>query len=497
MASIRNLFKPRRMKVVREIIGRVVTVALDKFWVGPFKSIDETVPNYEFWDKLRNGEARGYELSGLLVNAATEAFTAWIMRDEGPTASLEEEDEYTDELLMRLMRRIKSQIAMLINDVQALGDQYVVVNADGSLSIPSPDIVKVERDPLDYRRPTAYIIHTKMDKVDVWDEYRISGRTIRIKNKTNEMLETDFGAIQPGQTLVAEFPNLIGRLPVVHFAHNRSSNETNGKPFAAPVRYLLSWYDDLLLKALKGANRLSNPILAMVNLVDPEEAFHQNSAETGESYVDEDGTIRQREQVEIDSETPVLFTGEGGDVKFVSPPRGFTDDIRNLLKSLYLLFIENKGLPDVIMGFEMSAARASAVEQIKTFFARIEHKRAMLEGQGADEKLGVEAQDGLLAVIDIWLRYRSLTDRRVKVRPAVMHWPELSEADEALTLEWSKVLHDRGTIRDETLVEMSGRIDDPAEEVELAREESEERQSLIERDEEADEDLFVEEDEAA
>lgn len=484
MATIRGMVKKART-TIREIIGKFATVMQEKLWLnGP--TIDRNRTNYRFWDNLRHGRAEGLELAGLLIKPASEIHAAWVMGETGPQAKLEESDEYTDDLLRRLMRRIRGLLATLVVDLYGLGDQFIVVNADGSFSVPSPDTVERIDDPLDYRRAAGWRIRNRFEKVDLIDEYRLDGRTFSIKNKSKDPLETeDFGIIAPDSSVTFEFPNLIGRVPVVHFANNRGTNEVFGRPMADPLYPLLCWYNDLLLKALRGANRLSNPILAFVNLFDPATTMEENSAEVGEEYVDEEGFIRNRPQVNIDEDTPVVFAGEGGDVKFVSPPRGFTEDIRNMLKSLYLLFMEHLHLPDVVMGFEMSAARASATEQIKTFFAWIENRRLMLEGEGSDDLLGVEARFGILAVIDIWLRYRSLTDRKVKVRSAMLEWPALSDFDDELTLKWADAMHKASVIRDETFVDLSGRVKDPAEEIELTNKEIEENKDRFEQDEQA------------
>lgn len=434
-------------------------------------SIDETVPNYEWWDRFRRGKVPGYQLSSLLAKPAAEVMAAWVL-GEGVTAELEEADDYTNDLLRRFMNRIKGLLNDFLIDLYGLGEQYVIVNPDTSLSIPSPDTVDVTWNELDYRKMEKVVISNKLPKAIVTDEYYPNRRIIRVKNTSDKPYILEDGTIIPsGKEATMEFDNLIGRIPVVHFANERSANETHGRPIYAGLVDWFSWYNDLLIKALAGANRLSNPILAFVGLDDPEETEAANSSPIGEEYLDEENIVRQRDQVDIDADTPAVFVGKGGDIKFVSPGTGFTDDIRNMLKVLYLLWSEHLGLPDVVMGFELSAGRSSAVEQIKTFFAKISARRTSLEGAGSDPVLGLDARSGLKALLEIWLEMRALTDAQVKVGSVVMLWPELGSQDETLTKAWADGAHDRGLIRDETYVNLSGRVENAAEEVDLAREE--------------------------
>lgn len=473
-----------RGRRVSEIIGRVAVTTLRI--LGARKTVDETNPDYAFWDEFRHGKKAGYELSSLLAKPATEIMASWVGTPDKVTVSetpppsdptpgpsplhREGDSAYTNELLKRFMGRVRGTLERLFVDLFGLGEQFIVINPDGSISIPSPDTVDPEHDPVDYRKLVKVTIRTKLDGVDVTDQYRLDGRTITIKNTGREPLETAFGVVPARETLTAEFENLIGRLPVVHFANDRGVNETRGRPMYAALITLFGWYNDLLVRALKGANRLSNPVLALFKLSDVDQVQEDNSHDIGETYQDEDGSIRNRDRLAIDDEDPVLLLGEGADAKYVSPGTGFTTDIRNMLKSLYLLFMEHLHLPDVVMGFELSSARASAAEQIKTFFAHIRGRRTQLEGEGTDDLLMVEARGGLMAVIDIWLRMKQLTDPKVVVGPVTMTWPELDEADETMRFNWVKYLYDQGILTDETLAQLSGHVEDVEGEIARARE---------------------------
>ncbi len=181
-----------RGEIVAEMIGRYVigdaqtTIYKSRARV---KSIDETVPDYEFWDKLRRGKLDGYKLGALFAKRVEVIFAAWVL-GRGVTVSLAEsgnpdaEDDprnYTDGELARFLESNKAVLLALYRDHMGLGDQYVIVNADGSLSVPSPDTVTEEHDPLDYRAVTAVRVETRLGEHTVIDEYRAEGRTLTVQ----------------------------------------------------------------------------------------------------------------------------------------------------------------------------------------------------------------------------------------------------------------------------------------------------------------------------
>lgn len=449
---------------VREIIGRSVLVGVD-FWarlrVG--KTVDETQTNYAFWDKFRRGKAKGFAFAGLFAKPIIEITASWVI-GSGFDVKLADESEsdahaYTNDLLRRFIRRVRNRLQTMVIDLYGLGDQYIIVNPDGSLSIPSPDTVSVEYDALDYRQPVKFVVTSKLTKAVVTDEYREDGRTVLVK------------WVDRRPDTVLHFANLIGRIPVVHFANDRGGNETHGRPIYETAYRAFSRYDDLLEKMVDGAELMGNPIPTFEGMEDVAETEEAVSVPTGDTVLDSEGNEVEERKVAFDV-LPALFIGKGGSFKFASPGNGFTDDIRKTLKSIWILIMEYVRIPEVIWGTELSSARATALEQMKTFQMAIEGQRLALEGEGADTELAVEARGGLLAVIDIWLRWRALTDKRVVYGPVTISWPDISERDEDIRLRWSESAHNRGVITDETFVEQSRLVDDAEAEVQKAKAQS-------------------------
>lgn len=458
---------------VREIIGRVARQV--QIWRGTV-SIDKTVTDYLFWDKFRRGMLDGARLAGLFAKPASEIKADWVIGD-GFQVQLATEDEseavtYTNGMIKRFVERVKATMLTMVTDYYGLGNQFVIVNADGSLSIPSPDTVNMEYSEMDYRRAVKATITTRYEKFTVTDEYRDDGRTITLTVLDRTLYERLLGeGWMPGpkdNTLVQLYDNLIGRLPVVHFANDRSANETHGRPMYEALLSLFQRYDAALEKSLDAAEIMANPIPVFEGMEDVDETINANATPSTEQYQDENGQFVNRVRIAFDRFATIII-GKGGKFSFASPTKGFTDDVKSLLKLLFLLVLENLRIPEVVWGGELGQARASASEQMKTFYMHINGRRLALEGMSADESLGASAQGGLHELMDIWLRTVSLIDRRVQVMPLQITWPPLGEANDELNLKWAQALHTDGVITDEAYVGMSGRIEDAAAEVALAK----------------------------
>ncbi len=468
----------RPKQVVAEIIGRVA-VAVPIWRVYTAKAtVDATQTDYEWWDKLRRGKQSGYEFGGLFCQPILQIVSAHVWGDgpqlalaDGAGADADPETDnraYTDALLGRWVAAQTGDMLARLQDLYALGDQTLIVNqVDGTISVASPEAVEVERDPLDWETVRKVTIRTRTDTVEIADEYRLDGRTVTVT-----WLKAVDGH-QVGQKQPFQFQNLIGRLPVVLLANDRGANETNGRPIYEPLRHLFSRYDDLIVKALDGAELMGNPLPTFEGMEDINETIDVNATAEDETYTDREGNTASRKTLAFDR-LAAVFVGKGGRFDFKSPQRGFTEDIRNLLKSLFLLMLDYTRIPEYLWGGAIASSKASAETQMPPFAQYVTFKRGQLEGIGADDMLGAEARGGLLELADIWLRTRALVDPRVVVAPVACTWPEIMGEDEALQLEKIKYADGTGKLTAKTALELLDLVDDEATEIEKAREEGEE-----------------------
>lgn len=446
---------------VRELIGRDDTYQSARMSIyRQYRSIDASVPNYEFFDKLRRGKAKGYSLGGLFCKPIEDIFAGWVF-GKGVTIALTESGDpendndprnYTDGLIADFIKANITTLLTVESDKLGLGDQYIIVNADASLSIPSPETVTVKRNDIDYRTVESYCITTVLEKYTIVDEYRIDGRTLTIK-QGDKVINT------------LDFQNLIGRFQVVHLANGMSGNEVFGHSIHDDMLPLYNEYDDVIYKQIDGAKLLGNPLLAFVGMEDLTQVMNANQLSPAETYQDINGNVVERPQLKIDSNA-ALLVGKGGDAKFVAPPTGFTGDTQQSLKTLFLLLLDHTRIPEFVWGNELSGAHATTDVQVKQWVSNIETRQKSDEGW-------------LLELCAVWLATAALVDPGIVVDALSATWPKLVDEDRKTTLEYIKEARAGGVLTDKTFLELLDLVDDPQAEAQAAHEEAEERQAAL------------------
>lgn len=450
--------------VVRELIGRYVVGLAKAIYSNRLAmvTVDETVPNYAFYDKLRRGLAAGYRLGGLFCKRIEVVFAAWVL-GRGVTVALAESGDpddpddprnYTDARLAAFLDANHPLLMRVYRNHLGLGDQYIVVNPDGSLSVPSPDTVRVERDPLDFRRVLSITIKTKVpDGRTVLDEYRPDGRTITIKRGADVERSERYANIT------------AGRIPIVHVAHERGDNETNGHPIHEPLLQLYDQYDNILFKQLDGVGLAGNPIPTIEGVENIDETIQANRPATTETYIDCDGNEVEREQVHFDS-SGVLLIGKGGTAKFTAPTPGFTVDTKTALKSLFLLLLEHTGIPEFVWGGEMGSSRASTGDQLEQWARDIEGRQRAAAGW-------------IVELCELWLLVRALVDPQLVIDELTAKWPRLIAKDGALQLQRIQYARDEGLLTARTTLKLLELVDDPQRETEAAEAEADARREKL------------------
>ncbi len=464
---------------VAEMIGRYVVAGAQYNALqsrARVRTVDETIPDYEFYDRLRRCKATGYTLAGLFCARIERILAAWVLGG-GLTVTLHETKErtlparrrdYTNGLLAEFVAGLLdagqdsadeltevdggqgAQLLALYRDSLGLGDQYAIMNADGTLSIPSPDTVTITHNMLDYRRWDAVTVVTKLGGWEITDEYRRENRTVTYK---------EGGQVRAVQV----YPNLLGVIQVVHIANLRSGNETNGHSIHETLRPLYDQYDDLVYKQLDGAKALGAPILTLAGLEDLNQVKTLNRSPDEQQYSDRNGAEQTRSQLDIDS-TSVLLVGKGGSASFTAPPVGFTEDTKTALKTLFLLLLDHTGIPESIWGGELGSARASADTQ---------------EGQFAKEVIGWQRDAGgwLVRLCKLWLMTKALTDPKILVGRLALEFAPVVQDGKEIRLKYVEAARKESLLTDETTLGLLDLVKDPAAEVAAARKEAEERQA--------------------
>ena len=357
---------------------------------------------------------------------------------------------FTNLQLRNFLRQNLGPLLQMTVDNYCLGNQFVFVNPDCSLSVASPETVTVEYSASDYRRVVRVIVKTKMQQANVEDVYTDDKRVI-----------TTHYYDERG-TVKEEYENLIGRIPMVHFANDRSANEIYGRPLFMPGLPVMAKYDALINNMLEGVTLLGTPIPVFEGLDNPTETKNLNCSTY--TYTDEQGNEQTGQLLRLDRQTG-LFIGKGGRAQMLSTNVGFTKDSIDALRQLFLLWLNETHIPELIWGGAIASSKASAESQMPPFIQYVNFRRLMLEGQGANPALGTEARGGLLELIDLWLRMYKLLNPSIVVGPVQIDWPEIDLFNDQLRYMWGTYLNGTGKITDESVVKLSGYFNNPAEEV--------------------------------
>lgn len=431
-------------QVVTQIIGRY-SYPINDIWRAEvdaeLPSYDGTRPDYKFWDRFRRGKASGYDISALIANAAANTYASWVLgRGVGASLAVMPEEsprkqtywEYTNDLLEAFFKSIQPLLYNLYVDLLCLGDQYIVVNADGTLTPVPPNRVYFELDPRDYRDVTAVIIRTVLDEYTIEDRYTAKERTITIKNG------------KTGRESTARYKNLIGRIPVVHFANNRSPDELYGRPLFEPLLGAFKEIDQLIQKASSGAKVAGNPIPVFSGIGNISR-FIQTYKDTNETYEDSSGTISTREKLKFDKDQAIIL-GLNENFAFASPDVGFSEDINRTLRLLIMRVQDGLSMPSFLWGGGEPYTKSGAEAYMPAWLRYVEGRRDQFAGLGNNESTGSVAQGGLYELADIWLQTMQLSDYKVLWSPVVLSWPVLTESDARTQFEQIKWLHSRGAI---------------------------------------------------
>lgn len=444
--------KPAR-QLVTEMIGRVAAPFIRLY---TSLTVDRTRPDERWWDRFLRGKEPGYELGGLFARPTAETLADWTL-GQGFTASTD--NEAVDERLNEFVGDHLDDILDAYKRSLGRGNSYLVVNPDATLTPVSPDQVEVETDPLNIHRVTGYKITSRLEHYHIIDHYTLSGREVIIKQTG-----TLDGQPVTLQATTQVFENLTGRLPVIHFAEDRSENEIYGHPVTESLVKLFARYDDILNAGLDGAEVMGRPVPVAEGLEDPEQT--KRALATGEETVrDKDGANQTIPIIDFRA-LSMLFLGKGGSFKFASPG-SFSADTVALLKKLFYLMLEHIRIPEWVWGGAVQSSKASVDAQMPAWIKVI---------QGRQRKV----KKVLVELLEVWLATVALTEPLATDVKIAIEFPDLAGEDETLSMQWLTLAITNGLITDETALAFinahAPMVEDVAAEIAAAKAESQEKQ---------------------
>ena len=433
--------------LVQEMVGRTAPPTLFQVQSAAI-SVDRTQSDHRWWSYFRRGKQPGYELASAFAQPTLNIMAAWTLGDKFTAESGNEADD------QRLSEFIDDQFDTLLTwytDGLGLGDAYLVINPDGSLSMASPETVEVVTDDFNYRKVIAIRITTRMEKVTIIDEYRPEMRTVTV---VEGMQKTTF-----------PFANPLGEIPVAHWCPGKEANELHGHPAYEALLMVFTRYHDVLKKSLDGVEIMGRPILSAEGLEDPAAAKELNK--TDDEMIEDSAGVKSTRPVVDIGDVEMWWLGKGGTLRFVAPPQ-FAEDSRKMLKALFLLTLEHLNIPEFVWGGAIASSKASADAQMPAFTRIVQLWQTMFEKP-------------LLNVLRLWLRTVSAFEFLPEAGRIKIEWPDLVGEDENIVLRKIDQADKMTAITRETALRIMNLVDDPAAEVAAAEKEAEERQDAFER----------------
>jgi hypothetical protein len=405
--------------------------------------------DYAFYKNAYYCRARGLELSGTFIKPIVSKLASWTLGmgvgwRAGNIAAQTALDEWWTGAHPLIMRALRGSLKQ--------GDSWLVINADLTVTVLPPETV----DPIvaedDYGRiigwrVTQVLAHPETtQRMTMVDEYYADRRVQRVERP---------GAVASERT----YPNLIGRLPIVHIANALDEGDTFGHPEAEALVELLLRYNTILEAAIDGNERQGRPtpVLSFESVADLDKFWTDYG--TRETRTLPDGTSETVTTIGVD--LTQILTVAGADFKYESPG-SFTTDTEKLLGLLFYLLLEHTEIPEFVFGNAIASSMASANTQMPVWERTIEGRRE-------------DAAGWLMETAAIVLGYLSLIQPGVSRETPAIQWQKLTQ-DGALTLQVIAWAFTEGLLDERTALSLAPiEVADIDEVLRLAKAERQER----------------------
>lgn len=423
-----GFIKQDNAEITKEMIGqRTPTIITNTWREKPDRPThDISQPDYEFWDRVRRGLAKGLYLAGALTKPINSKVASWVL---GKAPKWDADNVAINEKLDDWWRENHADVLWAYEEAVSLGGYYVVVNQeDASISLMPPHAVTPIVDDDDYSRKIGYEIR------QVYPNPADPGKTMTVVDRyyadRRERAVTFSGRSDRTGTVTETYRNLIGRVNVVYIPNVRSGDEEYGRPELEPLarvpgESVLYRYDEILDAGLQGNIHQGQALPKFV--FDDVKALDKFLDEFAEQVTDRDGNTYN----EIDYKNLEGVALAAGDFDYVTPG-SFSADTRAFLDVLFYLVVQYTEIPEFAMGVSIASSKASAETAVEPFVRWIEKKR------GQVSKWLVELCDVVVATL-------ALTESFAYQQPK-LQWDELTQEDGELTFNFIKWAYEQRLI---------------------------------------------------
>lgn len=450
------------------------------------KQIDYTRNDYDLYRSIYygvsiGGKAKDMQGGSMFAKPIVNSSAGFILGQNFSVSISEDKFADTQQSLNDWVDQNQSLILSYVIHGLRDGDSYIYIDEYGNAEELDANTVTAVLDPM-----TGDIIG-----YDVEEKYTLSApgaqdkKMLVVKNyRTNSVKYTQYednqtstdkltggkviynkvytvdGAINPVENQIFYKEQLVERpLPVIHFANDVEPRQIYGNSELLNCLIGIRNYTAVLSNATKGVINNSNPIPVLTGVKNAEAVARQSN--TGET--------EDRDKVSWNPETILFLENPEAKAEYIQA-NGFMDDTGKLLEYYFMLIVEGSETPEFVFGNAVNSSRASVSEQMPVVVQKAIRKRAQL----------LKPFTQLL---------ESYIDRRIRMSDTVylplknseytldIEFPDIVDEDKNLTLSTVQFLTQAGIISDETALKLllSDKINDPAEELQNAREDNDTR----------------------
>jgi hypothetical protein len=264
------------------------------------------------------------------------------------------------------------------------------------------------------------------------------------------------------------YPNLIGRLPIVHIPNNSEAGQLFGHPEAEALVEVLLRYGVVMQSAVEGNERQGRPtpVLLFETLQDMD-AFYTRYGRS-KSQTLPDGTVETIEDdLPLDLDQVLSLSGASS-FKYEAPG-SFSADTVALLGLMFYLILEHTELPEFVFGNAVTSSHASVETQLPVFIKYIEMRQA-------------DMRAWLIEIAEIALAYLSIVQPGITADTPALQYEPITDSDGNLTLSTLTWAYGEGLIDDRTALTLAPiDIEDIEGVLAQAKREAEERQARFEQ----------------
>lgn len=426
---------------------------------------DHSREKYAFWAGFRRGLIQDCDLSASLANPILNLISGFSLGTL-PTTHTNMTDE-VDDALNRFMSAYHETLIAWMRDALCLGDAYLLVNADGTLTPIPPDITIIESKQDDLQ----------LDQQAIEFTYRHPGVTITEHySRETRIVTTD----RNGRISTESYPNLFAPyIPIVHLAHLRDSNDVYGNSLFAPILNHFLDMNTVMLRTFQGFRLMGRPAAVFTGDEDLKEQATNWGEQTAEmpqtpniqglTYQQKDTPSQYTAVLESD---PVFFLSAGADFKYAHPG-DIVSQSEKMLHGYFTDIIRHVGLPEWAWGGPIPSSRASVDAQSPALNLTVSGWRSWLQHplQHLLMLWSIAANaNGMLPML-------AVDSERIE-----LEWSPVLPRSEAEFLARVKQAADYDLITRKTHLSQLNLTREPAEEVEAAKEEQEqEMEAQIQR----------------